>query len=59
MELRLSPARLLEDMAIEFDGDSRAIDLELAEQAEHSQAFGSHSRFAVNDNLEWHALLTP
>ena len=48
------PVRLLDDAAIQFDGHTRGVQIQLAEKAEDGLTLGSGLRLAVHHDVDGH-----
>jgi len=54
VESGVGPVRLLDDPAVQFDGYTGGIYVQLAQQAQDGLAFGGVPRFTVHDDLDGH-----
>jgi hypothetical protein len=54
LENRTGPLRLLDNAAVQFDGDARGVKIQLAEKAENRLTLGSGLRLAVHHDLNGH-----
>jgi len=48
------PVRLLDDVAVQFDRDTRGIQIQLAEKAEDGLTLGGRLRLAVHHDVDRH-----
>jgi hypothetical protein len=59
MENHFGPPRLLDDAPIQFHGDARGVQLQLAQQAKEGLTFRGGLALAIHYDVDGHAWLTP
>ena len=59
VENRFGPEGLLDNAAVQFHGDARGVQLQLAEQAKQGFAFRGGLGLAIHYYFDGHAWLTP
>jgi len=58
-EDRFGPEGLLDNATVEFHGDARGVQLQLAQEAKEGLIFGSRLGPAIHYDVDGHAWLTP